>query len=285
MSDKQRKLEISGFGLVDVAVLETAMHLSPILFGALPAPVVTAAAPQSPCGAYGRIGVGGPLVPGCCTGDPLITSVQSGVCQGIASPAVGNGSETSIAFAAAGSTSGPTSGHLVVAFNAQGAPDSLGWAFSTDQGRTWQRRNKHNGGALGGAVASPMTPFNSYRGDPSIVALGSSGMVAMVTLADTQPQQPPPTPPPLAAPLEVGVSGNPAAADATLWLHPLGGGVSGSPEPLHPRDRGVSVDDARMGSCRFTWTPILAGERPGGASSGNRVPIRSGPRSCRVWTP
>jgi hypothetical protein len=35
MSDKQRKLEISDFGLADVAVLETAMHLSPILFGAL----------------------------------------------------------------------------------------------------------------------------------------------------------------------------------------------------------------------------------------------------------
>lgn len=35
MSDKQKKLEISDFGLMDVAVLETALHLSPTLFGAL----------------------------------------------------------------------------------------------------------------------------------------------------------------------------------------------------------------------------------------------------------
>jgi hypothetical protein len=65
------------------------------------------------------------------------------------------------------------------------AQDFLIWSISTDQGRTWSEHNRNNGGPGGNAVDNPTTPFNSYRGDSSIVALPTvPGGVAMVTLAD-----------------------------------------------------------------------------------------------------
>lgn len=143
------------------------------------------------------------LITDCFTADPTITSVQSGFCEGVSPDFADStvperrGSETTIAFVPAWTDAGGVhkDARLVMGFNGSGGPDSLRWTISTDQGRTWSSpdKNRNNGGPGGGPVANPSTPFNSYRGDLSVVALPTvPGGVAMVTLADRRACPPDP---------------------------------------------------------------------------------------------
>lgn len=210
-----------------------------------------------PCQPYGSNPNGGsPSAINCCTSDDAITSVASGFCEG-ASKDAGGGSETSIAFVPAWTDAqGAHAAHLVVAYNGN-AGSLLAWSFSTDQGRTWNQRNQGNGGneAPGNRVANPTTPFNSFSGDPSVIALGPPrpGVVAMVTLATSLGCAPPPVPcPPPAdlAVLLVSIDGGETFSKTSVVNTGIGIGIVDQPRvTVDPADGSIWV----LWRARTSW--------------------------------
>lgn len=188
-----------------------------------------------------------PSLSNCCTSDPAITGVASGFCEGTATPfPAAAGSETSIAFVTAWTDAQGTvqPSHLVVAYNGN-SNGTLGWTFSKDQGRTWTQRNQSNGGneAPGNRVANPTTPFDSFSGDPSVIALGprGPGVLAMVTLANSLPCAGPPVPcpvPPDLVVLLVSIDGGETFAKTSVVNTGIGVGIIDQPRVTADPDDG-----------------------------------------------
>lgn len=239
--------------------------------------------PLQNCRLYGERGTAsdGTLgVSACCTSDPSITSVAGGFCEGISPdlPAPGSmlpgsnsrlGSETTIAFVPAWTdAAGSHEARLVMGFNGN---TLLNWAISTDQGRTWRDRNRNNGGPGGGPVTNS-TPFNSYRGDLSVVALpGIPGGVAMVSLADT-PCTPSPVAPCPAMPdlivLLISTDGGETFASTFVVNDRLGVGTTDQPRvTVDPVDGTIWV----LWRGRLALTPFYTYVRGGHVSANGSV--------------